>query len=156
VFCTAALSQQAHQHPQPAMVDGSVHPELIPDLTAYRLWLVSVSRGSNPTENEVKHQSAQIARVRIGDEDRKTLISTLTTFRLQYQNLIQSFNAEATAAWAKGDAPNVAAFQLRRDQLVQSIHDALKANLSANAWETLDGHIKGEKSQMKISAGVTQ
>jgi hypothetical protein len=133
-----------------------VHPELIPDLTAYRLWFVSVSRGIDPTTDEVRHQSAQIDRVGIGDVDRKALISILTTFTLQYQALIQSFNAEATDAWAKGEAPNVAAFQLQRDQLIQSIHDALKANLSAGAWAALDAHVKGEKSSMKISAEVTQ
>jgi hypothetical protein len=33
----SAMSQQAHQHPQSPVIDGSVHPELIPDLTAYRL-----------------------------------------------------------------------------------------------------------------------
>jgi hypothetical protein len=37
-------TSHAHQHPQSVVIDGAVNPELISDLTAYRLFLVSVSR----------------------------------------------------------------------------------------------------------------
>jgi hypothetical protein len=76
-----AMSQQAHQHPQSPVIDGSVHPELIPDLTAYRLWFVSVSRGPNSTDAEMKHQAAQLNRALLGAQDQKIVIglTVLTT-----------------------------------------------------------------------------
>jgi hypothetical protein len=45
---------EPHQHSQQSVIDGSVNPELIPDLTAYRLYLLSVSRAPNPAAEEKK------------------------------------------------------------------------------------------------------
>jgi hypothetical protein len=154
-----ALPQQAqttHQHPQPAIIDGSAHPELISDLTAYRLWLVSVSRGPSPTALEATHQQAQIDKVGVRDADRKTLISTLTTFNIQYQNLIKSFNTEAKAAWATGESPDTAAFLLQRDQIVQSTIDELKTHLGGSGWANLTAHVNREKAHMRINMEVAQ
>ncbi|HMG84319.1 MAG TPA: hypothetical protein VK574_01170 [Terracidiphilus sp.] len=145
------MSQQAHQNPQSPVIDGSVHPELIPDLTAYRLWFVSVSRGPISTDAEMKHQAAQLNRALLGAQDQKIVIGILATFKTQYLSLIASYNAEATAAWAKGGSPNAADFMLQRDQIVQSTYDALKANLSASGWALLDAHLNAEKHFMRLS-----
>ena len=42
------------------MIDGAVHPELIPDIAAYRLYLLAVARSATPTEQERRHQAAQL------------------------------------------------------------------------------------------------
>lgn len=39
----AQTSPPQHIHPNVTVVDGAIRPELIPDSTAYRLWLITVS-----------------------------------------------------------------------------------------------------------------
>jgi hypothetical protein len=119
-------------------------------------WLVSVSRGPSPTALEATHQQAQIDKVGVRDADRKTLISTLTTFNIQYQNLIKSFNTEAKAAWATGESPDTAAFLLQRDQIVQSTIDELKTHLGGSGWANLTAHVNREKAHMRINMEVAQ
>lgn len=150
VFCTGAPSQQVH-HQESPVIDGAVNPELIPDLTAYRLWFTSVSRGPNPSDAEVQRQSFQVNKTRMTADDQKILIGVLTTFKIQYQNLIQSFNEEATAAWSRHESPNFAAFVLQRDLLVQSTRDSLKGKLTPGGSMLLDAHIQSEKRHMHMS-----
>ncbi len=54
VFALGTLAQNPvpHQHPMspPNLIDGSKNPELVPDSTAYRLYLISVSIPANSTE----------------------------------------------------------------------------------------------------------
>ena len=77
VFGTGAVSQQVHQH-EAHVIDGALNPELIPDLTAYRLWFISVSRGPNPSDAEVQRQSVQLNKTRLLTDDQKVLIGVLT------------------------------------------------------------------------------
>jgi len=148
-----AVPQQTHQHPPSAVIDGSVHPELIPDLTAYRLWFVTVSHGPNATGAELKHQAAQLSRTLLNADDQTIVIGILTSFKTQYLSLINSYNKVATVAWAKGESPNAADFKLQRDQIVQSTYNSLKTSLSASGWATLDAHVKAEKRFMRLSQG---
>jgi hypothetical protein len=129
----------------------AVNPELIPDLTAYRLWFVSVSRGPNPSDAEVQRQSVQLNKTRLVTDDQKVLIGVLTTFKIQYQSLIQSFNEEATSAWSMHENPNFEAFVLQRDLLVQSTRDSLKGKLSPGGLMLLDVHVQSEKRHMHVS-----
>lgn len=145
-------ASQPHHHVQAAVIDGAVNPALIPDLTAYRLWLIAVSRSPNPTEIEAKHQAAQLAKIKLQDADLKSAIDILARFRIQYQALVKSYNDDAKAMWAVGGRPDIASFLTQRDQIVQSARDSLRANLSADAWTRLDAHVKSEKKRMKISA----
>jgi hypothetical protein len=142
----------AHQHTQSNVIDGAVHPEMIPDSTAYRLYLVMVSRPESPTDQQKKRQEAQLGKIGLQDADRKALDVILGNFHSEYQNLIQTFNQKATAAWARGERPDTESLRLQRDQLVQSTHDALNATLTAKGWEILDAHVQNEKKHMKIRA----
>jgi|SRR5271157_4804905 len=143
-------TSSAHEHPQANIIDGAAHPELIPDLTAYRLYLVMVSKQSNPTDDQKKRQEAQLRKIGLQEADRKTLAVQLSNFYSEYQNLIQTFNQKATVAWARGERPDIESLRLQRDQLVQSTRDALKAALTANGWALLDAHVQNEKKHMKI------
>ena len=122
----------------------------IPDATAYRLWLVMVSRPPAPTDEEKKRQSLQIGRIGLQNGDQKTLVAILADFNVQYQRLIQIYNEEATAAWARGERPDSESMRIQRDQLVLQTHDKLKFALSPSGWTLLDGHVQGEKRRMKI------
>jgi hypothetical protein len=149
---SAESAPAAHQHTQPNVIDGAVHPEMIPDSTAYRLYLVMVSRPVSPTDPQKKRREAQLGKIGLQDADRKALDVILGNFHSEYQNLIQTFNQKATAAWARGERPDTESLRLQRDQLVQSTHDALNATLTAKGKEILDTHVQNEKKHMKIPA----
>lgn len=147
-----------HQHAMagPA-IDGSVHPELIPDLTAYRLWLVMVSVPPAPTDNQKYRQNLQIAKIGLSDSDQSLLVPILADFYTQYHKLIDDYNAEATAAWAThGQVPDIASMQSQRDQLVQSFHDQLRVALTSNSWILLNGHVQSQKKKMKLFIAEAQ
>ena len=155
LIATAAVRPQvtkspAHNHAMSQIIDGAVHPELIPDLTAYRLWLVAVSVPPLPTENQSKRQLAQLATISLQDSDRDKLITILADFNTKYQAVIQRYNAEATVEMARGEKPDVASMRLQRDQLVRSAHDRIKVVLTSEGWSRLDAHIQNEKRRMKI------
>jgi len=134
------------------MIDGAVHPEMIPDATAYRLYLVMVSRPDSSTDQHKKRQEAQLGKIGLQDGDHKALAAILSNFNSEYQNLIQTFNQKATAEWARGERPDLESLRLQRDQLVQSTHDAVKTALTAKGWALLDAHVQNEKKHMKMSA----
>jgi len=140
-----------HHHPQGMVIDGAVNPELIPDSTAYRLWFVTVSRPANATEGETKHQAAQLGKIGLNSADLSALIPVLGAFNSQYRGLFQSYNEEATAAWKRGESPDVASLRIQRDQIVQSIRDTLRSRLSADGYARLDAYVKAEKKTMRIS-----
>jgi hypothetical protein len=154
LWAGAANAQQMQQmnHQQSAVIDGAVHPELISDLTAYRLWFLAVGRGPNPTAAEVKHQAAQLKRTLLSAEDQQALIPVLTTLKVQYQSLIQTFNEGAKAALAQNENPDYAALVLQRDQLVQTTRDSLGGLLTPTGLALLDAHIQSEKKHMHTSA----
>lgn len=141
----------AHHHATATVVDGKVHPELISDLTAYRLWLVAVSKPPVPTDEQKKRQRIQLARIELQETDQTSLIAILADFNAQYQTLIQNYNANATAELAHGEKPDVASMRLQRDLLVQSVHDRMKATLRSDVWSRVDAHVQREKQRMKIN-----
>jgi hypothetical protein len=152
--CGILLSQTnapTHNHPAASVIDGAAHPDLIPDLTAYRLWFAAVSRPPAPTDEQIKSQHMQLAKIGLRDPDEKTLVSILADFSAQYHALIQNYNAEATAEIARGESPDLAALRLQRDLLVQSTHDRIKMTLAPGSWALVDSHVQNEKKRMKIS-----
>ena len=156
-FCTGASAQQSdvpviplHAHTQSGMIDGFNHPELIPDISAYRLYLLAVSRSASPTDDERKSQAAMLRPVHLSDQDNQALIAVLVSFRERYMRLIQDFNKRAESAQVKGQYLDQAPLLRDRDTLVQSTHDTLKSVLTPVGWSHLDNHVQNEKRMMKI------
>jgi hypothetical protein len=131
------------------MIDGKDHPELIPDLTAYRLFLMALSQHIGATEIEKQRLAAYVSMIHISDQDSQALLTVLVSFHDRYMKLVQDFNKEATA---RGTSFDPAPILHERDLLVQATHDSLKSVLSADGWSGLDNHIQGEKANMKIPA----
>lgn len=152
----SALSQDSaptHQHGPAKMIDGSVNPELIPDLTAYRLYLLAVSKPQNPTDSQKRHQAAQLGMIGIQEGDRQTILAVLANFRSQYESLIRTYNEIATAANARGESADPGPLERQIDQLTQSSHDELRGAMTAGGWARLDARVQSEKKNMKIGAG---
>jgi hypothetical protein len=139
LLCTAAPMLMAqHEHTSSSnIVDGAVHPELIPDSAAYRLYFVAVSEMPNPLGEAQKRQLAHLGRIGLEDKDLQVLTEILNDFKAQYSELIAEYNASATIANRAGAQPDLAGFMDRRDALVQSVRDKLKEKLSAQGLLSL-------------------
>jgi hypothetical protein len=76
---------------QVTLVDGAQHPELIPDSTAYRLYLLTVCTVPNPTDDERARQYSRLGMIRLQDKDRQQLNMILADFKSQYTSLISHY-----------------------------------------------------------------
>ncbi len=134
------------------MIDGSEHPELVPDAVAYRLYLVVVSEAPNPTDEQRNRQNAHLSKVGLGKSDLQSVVTVLTAFKVQYGQLIANYNAAAEV----GATVDIKAFLSQRDGLVQATRDRLKALLTPEAMARLDRVVQNEKKQMRVSATEAQ
>ncbi len=78
----------------------------------------------------------------------------LGDFYVQYQSLIQTYNAEATKLNARGQRADLATLMTQRDQLVQSFVTEIQANISPGGWTKFQSFAQAEKVHMKISSPV--
>jgi hypothetical protein len=140
-----------HQVTAPKMIDGAVHPELIPDSVAYRLYLVAVSRGQNPTEAEQQSQRAHLMKTGLADTEQQVLISILSDFRVKYDALVSEYNDSAKAAAARNEMADVQTLLKKLDDLVQSTRDAIGVRLSSEGAAKLHSFVVSEKKNMKVT-----
>ncbi len=70
--------------PPPAVVDGKVTPNLIPDHVAYRMVLLSFSVPQNPTATDIRRQTAHLTALGLNAAEMDAAKQTLRTFREQY------------------------------------------------------------------------
>lgn len=157
-----AISSPAHNHAGAAstqLIDGSVNPEKIPDVTAYRLFFLVFGKTPNarPEDQakELNRQQGILNKIGLSAEERLLLISILDDFRVQYAALTQQYNASAEALAAKGQVANSKAFVVQRDNLVQATRDKLQA-LTPEGANQLDQHVQREKRGMKSVVPVSQ
>lgn len=136
----------------PKIIDGSVHPELIPDVVAYRLFLLTISTSRNPTAKELARQRSHLGMVHLGPQDLLHIIPVLRDFRSQYDSLISDYNQSASEALQHGKQPDVEAFLQRRDALVQKSRGELKLALTPDGAARLDAYVQIQKRMMKIDA----
>jgi hypothetical protein len=140
-----------HQVTAPKLIDGAVHPELIPDSVAYRLYLVAVSTSQNPTEAEQKGQNAHLMKTGLVDTDQQLLVSILSDFRAKFDALVADYNDAAKAAAARNQMADVQALLKKLDDLVQSTRDSISVRLSSQGAAKLHSFIVSEKKNMKVT-----
>lgn len=153
VFALGAWAQTSppqHIHPDVTVVDGAKNPELIPDSTAYRLWLVTVSVPPNATEKDRTFQQAHLKKLQLTDADNLELRSVLTEFKSQYLSLIGRYNESAKAALLHGGQADEKSFLQQRDDLVSSTRDAIAQRLTHEGAARIDTHVQGEKSHIQF------
>lgn len=133
------------------VIDGAEHPELIPDLTAYRLWLLAVSADvqDKPDKSETARK-AHLRAAHIADADISTADAILVQFRSDYSRLVANYNASRAA----GQQPSLDFFVTQRDLLVQQTAGSLQSKLGSDSFSNLQGHMQAEKAHMKIAKEV--
>lgn len=158
---TVGAKQQAmaqmHVHPSssPAdIIDGRVHPELIPDSTAYRLYFIAVAETPYPGPNEARRQHAHLAAAGLAGGDLQVASEVLASFKIQYQSLIDQYNN--SAAVRSGSSADLSMFLAKREALVQATRDELKSQLTPAGMTKLDVHIQKEKANMRVAKGEAQ
>lgn len=145
------LAPAAHVHGDSAPpIDGASNPELIPDLTAYRLFFVSIANSTNPSDEEKHRHRAYLNRVGLSDVEATSVDDVMTAFARDYESLIRKHNESVKLAIARDEVPDVAGFLATRDALVQAVRDSLKSVLSSEATSRLDVFVQAEKKRMKI------
>jgi hypothetical protein len=149
----AQSSPPTYQHniTTPNLIDGAVHPELIPDSVAYRLYFVTVSTGVNPTEAEQTHQRMRIVGTGLKNTDHQTLVSILSGFRAKYDALVDKYNTSAKEAAARNQTTDARPLLKEIDDLVQSTRDVISVQLSSEGSAKLHAFVVSEKKNMKMT-----
>lgn len=153
-----AAQPQAHDMSTMAVnapvIDGSVHPELITDNAAYRLFLLSVVPSSKNSDNEKTRQHLVLSQqAGLNSVEELFTQQILTDFRAQYDSLVATYNAAAVKALNENGSVDTAAlhkFLAARDQLVEHTRARLASGLSANTQSSLHKHVQSEKSRMRV------
>lgn len=147
----AQNSPPQHQHAAPNIIDGAVHPELIPDSTVWRLWLALVSLSPNATEKERTFQQAHLATLQLTNADSVQLNTILTEFKGQYLALIARYNESAKAALLQGGQPDRKLFLQQRDDLVLSTRAAIAQQLTPHAATRINAHVQEQKTHIRLT-----
>jgi hypothetical protein len=150
-----ASAQHVHQSVKGKVIDGRANPELIPDSEAYRLYLRVLTVPANPTAAQVDRQSAHLSKLGLDAIDQIQLIGILRNYRGGYDNLVARFNAEATAAQARGEVVTDTLLRQQLDDLVAGTRAQLKS-LSDVAVSNIDTVVQREKSRIKIFKSEAQ
>lgn len=132
-------------------VDGTKNPELIPDLSAYRLFFVAAATTLNPSEREMAQQRGHVGKIGLRGLDVQYFREVLAEFKSQYEDLIKSYNESVEVARSQGIDPDFETFLVHRDALVQATRDRLKALLTVEGSARLDALVQREKRNMKVS-----
>jgi hypothetical protein len=140
-----------HQHPSSAIIDGSTHPELIPDTTAYRLYFLMLGTVPDATDAERTRHAVQLKKLALGSADQQAVIAILTGFKQQYRLLVDAYNQDMRQAEAMGRQADLPSFRTKRDQLVQATVTNLKGELTVQGWITLADSVRDAKLRMQIS-----
>lgn len=151
---TWAQTPSQHQHAAANVIDGAVHPELIPDTVAYRLYLVAISEGPAPLPHESRRQLSHLRHAGLLEKDVLAAIIVLANFKTQYAALIEQYNNSPEVQNNTSDG--LPLFLAKRDALVESTRQALKISLSPLGMSSLHTHIQQEKSKMKVAQEVQQ
>ena len=143
-----------HNHDVTDLIDGAIHPELVPDSTAYRLFFVATSLPRDATPEDKAQQKAKLDPIGLNDAEFQVAIGILDQFKADYSDLINTYNIQSAAANDQAVPPDFKSFLERRDLLVQITQDSLRSALSAQSFAHFDTYVQGEKRHMLVNREV--
>jgi len=146
-------SSPAHVHGNGARIEGSQHPELIPDLTAYRLFLVVASHPAAATAEHSSVQQAHQRKLGFSVQDAQTFRILSQSFANAYADLINRYNATAKDLFTtSATSPDYSSFLSERDALVRATVDSLHRELTPDGSSQFDSTVRQEKRYMSVSS----
>ncbi len=146
----------AQQDASRQLIDGSEHPELIPDSIAYRLFFLLVAEPLDASEKDKARQRAFLEASGLEGDDLESAVNVLAEFEDEHDELVREYNASVKLAnGAVGMQPDRSTFLERQDELVEVTRESLRRVLSPEGMAHLEAHVQSEKRKMKTTE-VTQ
>lgn len=143
-----AHNTASHQSTPSNIIDGTKTPSLIPDLSAWRLWLLSVTaEDSKRPELSESRRQAFLRAAGIPDIEIHAAEEAIAQFPKDYAALVDGYNKHLNA----GENPSISEFRVQRDALVQAVQNTLSGKLETTTMGRLKNHINGEKARMKVA-----
>ena len=157
-FAVFAQPAQVHDHTTSptTIIDGASHPEMIPEVAAFRLYFLAVSEFPNATPDQKRRQQSHLSLIGLDTADLVALVATLESFKVQYDSITKAYNARAEAALARGALVDTDAFWVERNQVVHRTRAILQQQLTTRGMQLLNAHIQVEKARMKVPAKEVQ
>lgn len=151
-----AACQQAAPPPATSLlpnniIDGAVHPELIPDVVAYRLFFVTVAEPPDASARQLARERAFLRAAGLADADIAPAEQVLANFKLEYDRFIKTYNQLTQQAISEGRSPDFTGLVLERDQLVEATRVLLESTISPDEAKRFEAHMQSEKRNMRVS-----
>jgi hypothetical protein len=160
VFVLAQSSDELHEHTVTAVesnvIDGSVSPEKIRDIDAYRLFLTTIAESADASPEQKSQQLGLLQPISLDAADQKSTIGILAEFKTKYEALIESYNASAKVADANGLQADLKGFLLRRDGLVEGARSDLQSALTPEGMTKFNERVQSEKKNMQVAVEDAQ
>lgn len=144
-------SNEDNQRPsKPVVVDGRVHPELIPDTTACRIVFEHLSA----TAGDPEYEKVWFGVPGLNLDDQEMLLRIMTAYKKEWDEIVRTYNDASEAAWRKGKppAPSVLeTFRAKQAELIQQTRRDLDAALSPNGAERFHSYVEQQKHKMVVT-----
>lgn len=132
-----------HDHAKKVLVDGSQHPELVPDSVAFNNYFIAVATPKTPTSAEVEKQVAVLAVLQLSQEDFSRLHGVLAEFKEQFDSIASERQAISRDATGASASRQWVALRAAEDSLVEKTRANLEKDLSKAGWSALHDHVTG-------------
>ena len=133
------------------VIDGSKTPELIPDVIAWRLWMLSVIAPDLDHPELAQHrQDVFLKKAGFDDTELDQARKVLAQFKQDYEAMKQAHNQQVQS----GINPSLADFRVRRDSLAASARDSLLSVTTQG--DEIKKYLTDEKAHMRIPVEEAQ
>lgn len=132
------------------MIDGKVHPELIPATTAWRLWFSAVSLPSGAAQAKRDAQTAYLRAAGLEGNDAAAVRGDLETFYVQFNSVVNTQNSAVQAKAANLQVASDSPFFNDRTALVNATIANIKAHITAAKFNDLRDYVMQQKQTMRI------
>jgi hypothetical protein len=134
------------------MIDGSVHPEMIQDREAFRLFFLAAATDANPTLDERGRQRAMLSLAQFSEEELAIASTVLSEYKRQCEAAIQNYNDAVALARSPEQFPDGKKLVAELDALTLASKTKLESSISGDSSRRLYAHVQGEKSKMRVAA----
>jgi hypothetical protein len=151
----SAPPQQAvdpHTHATANIIDGSVHPEMIQDRQAFRLFFLAAATNANPMPEEKERQRAILSPARLSEEELVIASAVLAEYKEQYEAAVQKYNDAVASARSFEQLPDGKQLIAELDALALAAKAKLESSISGASSLRVYAHVQGEKSKMRVTA----
>ena len=137
----------------PLAVDGSIHPELIPDAIAYRHFISASSIRSGGPTDQLRRRKAILKKVGFDEFDEAAFIGATETVGDEMASITAERASLSSAGATKTANGRLSLRQLqdRESVVFANARNRLRSALSQRGAQRLDEHVKGDvKRKIKI------